>query len=232
MTVFDAQDRIGGLWPSSSSDVAGQIHPLMVANQSKHCMHFSDLAWEPGSLQMPRAWMVGRYLQRYADRYLAGHPSFEMHLGTRIVSAKPKDGRSGWDVVVQSGDKTEARHFEHLVVASGFFGKPVVPPSMSISPSSEVPVVHSSQYRDLKTLFGDRQSCKGKILVVGGQMSGVEIAATIASHLSSAVNSPGSLPLPDIDGCGVHHVMRRPPWVLPSFTTPEVCPQSRQNNKG
>ncbi|POR35840.1 Thiol-specific monooxygenase [Tolypocladium paradoxum] len=220
VSVFDSQNAIAGLWPTSKTDDGRQVHPLMLANQSKHTMQFSDLAWEDDAPQLPRAWMVGKYLERYLDRYLTGNPDFELHLGTRVVRAEPLDGgKGGWDVVLQSQGKEEGRQFRHLLVASGYFGKPIIPEALAKSAS--IPVIHSSQYRELRTLFGEHAPRKGKILVVGGQMSGVEIAGTIASHLSSATHSPDEFEIPDIDKYSVHHVVQRPIWVFPLYTTPE-----------
>lgn len=204
VALYDAQPAIGGLWPLSKSDTQRQVHPLMIANQSKHTVQFSDLAWEHGSPQFPQAWMVGRYLQRYHDRYLAGHPSFELHLGTRVTKTQPKGlPGEGWDVSVENADGHETRHYQQVIVASGFFGRPIIPDSLS-NPSSTVPIVHSSEYRDLKSLLGTEPRAGRKILIVGGQMSGVEIAGTIATHLSSAVNSPGKSELPDAADYSIH----------------------------
>ncbi|KAG5926635.1 hypothetical protein E4U42_003072, partial [Claviceps africana] len=86
-------------------------------------------------------------------------------------------------------------------------------------PAAAVPVVHSSQYWDLPSLFRGAASARGKILVVGGQMSGVEVAGTVAAHLSSAAHAPGTSPVPDMDQCSVHHVVQRPVWVYPLHTT-------------
>ncbi|KAG8424513.1 hypothetical protein J3458_001295 [Metarhizium acridum] len=194
----------------------------MVANQSKHTMQFSDHAWEDGAPQLPRAWQVGRYLEKYMSRYLSSHPDFSLHLNTRVVRAEQRDGDgSGWDVRLESGGREQTQHFEHLVVASGYFGKPITPEGVSLAPSAAIPIIHSSQYRDLKNLLRTRSSAKGKILVVGGQMSGVEVAGTIASHLSSATNSPNDFSVPDIDQCSIHHIIQRPIWVFPLHTTAE-----------
>jgi cation diffusion facilitator CzcD-associated flavoprotein CzcO len=222
VSLYDAQPAIGGLWPLSPTDSGRQVHPLMVANQSKHSVHFSDMAWEKDAPQMPPAWMVGRYLQRYFDRYLAGHDAFDVQLGTRIVKADKDSSRaSGWEVLAESSNGQATRRFDYLIVASGFFGKPIMPEGLA-KPSS-VPVIHSSQYRDLKTLLGSNpRPGGGKILIVGGQMSGVEIAGTIGSHLSSAVNSPEQSEIPDIDNYSIHHVIQRPIWVFPLHTSPEV----------
>ncbi|KAG5983080.1 hypothetical protein E4U55_000836 [Claviceps digitariae] len=223
VSVFERQNGIGGLWPASKSDTTRQIHPLMEANQSKHTMHFSDHAWEDGAPQVPRAWQVGRYLEAYKERYLSSQRDFGLHCNTSVLHARLDDSSSTWHVSLECNGQQETRQFTHVVVASGYFGEPVVPEGISTAPAAAVPVIHSSQYRDLQSLLGNTASAKGKILIVGGQMSGVEIAGTIATHLSSATHSPAaSSPIPDIDQCSIHHVIQRPIWVYPLHTTAEV----------
>jgi hypothetical protein len=85
----------------------------------------------------------------------------------------------------------------------------------------KVPVWHSSKIRDVKDLLtdgGKRTPPPGKnIVVVGGQMSGVETAASIASQLSSAVNSPGESEIKDVEKYFITHVVQKPVWVMPWF---------------
>ncbi|KAK3934204.1 hypothetical protein QBC46DRAFT_347892 [Diplogelasinospora grovesii] len=223
VTIFDAQPRIGGLWPLRSDDGAGLVHPLMVANQSKHTVQFSDLAWEQDAPELPRAWQIGRYLERYQRRYCQ---EAKLKLRRRVERAElvqaPTDASAGsrWWVQTRSDNgEVEEEAFDYLLVASGFFGKPAMPSLVPRQP--DVPVLHSSQYRDLRSLLGNLDGKGGKILVVGGQMSGVEIAGTIAGHLSSAVNSPQPSPIPNPDSYTIHHVIQRPVWVFPLFTSPK-----------
>lgn len=224
MTLFDAQPRIGGLWPCAPDDADGLLHPFMLTNQSKHSVQFSDLAWEPEVPEFPYAWQTGRYLKRYLERYcmpLAGDGGrFSLRLGEEVIQAEPVD-RGGWDVVTRSLDgKNATGRFDYIVVASGYFGTPLIPSGIPESP--EVPVIHSSRYRDLKSLLGESAGKGGKILIVGGQMSGVEIAGTVASHLSSAINSPGTSCIPNAARYSLHHLIQRPIWVKPLFVSPEV----------
>ncbi|EQL03268.1 Flavin monooxygenase-like protein [Ophiocordyceps sinensis CO18] len=191
-------------------------------------MHFSDLAWDPDADSVPRAWHVGRYLRRYLDRHLAPCPGFRLRLGTRVVGAEPCGGggrgeEGRWKVVLETDDGSrETALFDHVVVASGHFGEPIVPVQALPEPL-RIPVVHSSHYRHLEGLLGTAPTpLKGCILVVGGQMSGVEIAGTIASHLSAVANAPGDQSaLPGVEKLTVHHLVQRPIWVMPTFTTPE-----------
>lgn len=219
VSIIDAQHDIGGLWPTSVEDTGRQVHPLMVANQSRHTVHFSDLAWDERAPQLPLGWQVGQYLQRYAERYLLGREDCELKLKTKVIEATPRDGQ-GWDVLLKSEGGEETRSFDYLLVASGFFGKPIVPESFQAP--SDIPIIHSSAYRDLKSLLGKGKTGGGKILVVGGQMSGVEIAGTIGTHLSAAVNSPDASAIEGIENYSIHHVVQRPIWVFPLFTSPEV----------
>ncbi|KAH8890443.1 hypothetical protein GQ53DRAFT_721683 [Thozetella sp. PMI_491] len=224
VTIFDAQPRVGGLWPTRKDDGAGLMHPCMVANQSRHTMHFSDFSWPDDAPQIPRAWQIGQYLERYRDKYCAGAT---LHLGRRVerteLLSTTIDGGPGhsWRVRTRSEDgQEESEHtFDYLLVASGYFGRPAIPSQLQRA-QHEVPVVHSSRYRDLESLLGSNAPKSGKILVVGGQMSGVEIAGTIATHLSTAKHSPGPS---SIDGQSytLHHLVQRPTWVMPLTMTPK-----------
>ncbi|KAI0482572.1 hypothetical protein GGR56DRAFT_194771 [Xylariaceae sp. FL0804] len=215
VTVYDAQPRIGGLWPASKDDGAGLVHPLMVANQSKHTVQFSDLAWQASDPEFPRAWQVGQYLERYTKEY----PGADIRLGHRVVAAEPLDSGS-WTVQTESEKGTETNVFDYLLVATGYFGEPVWPGYLPRE--GDVPIIHSSKYRDVESLVSKHSSTGDKILIVGGQMSGIETAGTIATHLSSAKNSPGEKGTLDMEKYSIHHVAQRPSWVFPLFTSPKA----------
>ena len=185
----------------------------MVANVSRHTMQFSDFAWDDGEALMPLAWRVGLHLERYAERYLA---KAEVVFGSRVVKAVRE--KEEWVVEVEGKGSSEKRKFDYLVVSTGYFGGKRMP--NGVMGNEEVKAIHSTDYRDLRSLVGDRKD--GKILIVGGQLSGVEIAATIATNLSSAVNSPGPSPIQNPEQFTVHHLAERPTWVLPLITSPKV----------
>jgi hypothetical protein len=114
-----------------------------------------------------------------------------------------------------------------LIIATGFFGKPKIP---NIFNGLSVPVWHSSKVRDLYDLLTDNGSkppAHGKnIVVIGGQMSGIETAGSLAFQISSAVNTPGVPPFPDAEKYVVTSVLQKPVWPLPLFLPkdPEVEP--------
>ena len=236
VTIFEKTPRIGGLWPisSSQSDEASRfVNPSMRTNQSRHTVSFSDLAWQGKNekgverfAQFPRAWEVGQYLERYRTLY---GKDWEIRTGCKVVKAEK--GEEGWNVHVhvedgEEGEMTvEVHEFDHVIVASGFFGAPGVPSFRSTS-EADVPVWHSSRFRDIKSLITDggrlKVDCKGnadvkrKIVVVGGQMSGVEVAANVALQLSDCVNAPGK-EIMDWTEFEVVHVVQKSVWVMPLF---------------
>ncbi|CAK7566154.1 MAG: hypothetical protein SEPTF4163_004090 [Sporothrix epigloea] len=229
VTIIEPQLRIGGLWPSSPDDTHGHIHPLMLANQSRHTIQLSGLAWDDQAPVFPRAWQVGAYLERYYQRFL--HDFLEtgdlvLQLGRRVVKVEPiEDGKKGWHVWTKeplardSAETIDAGVFDYIVVASGFFGSPRGPGELDARGGiNDLPIVHSSAYRDLNTLFSNLVPCSGKIVVAGGQFSGVEIAATIADHLSNMQHIPGGKP----SKLSVHHIVQKPFWVFPLHTSPAV----------
>ncbi|KAI0880330.1 FAD/NAD(P)-binding domain-containing protein [Annulohypoxylon maeteangense] len=213
VTIFEAQSRIGGLWPTSKDDADGLVHPLMVTNQSKHTVQFSDLAWRDKDPQFPRAWQVGQYLERYLDKYGGAH----IRLGHKVVKADlQSDGL--WKVETESAGISKTDVFDYLLVTTGFFGEPIWPEY--VPKDADVPIIHSSKYRDLKSLIAKTNNPGGKILVIGGQMSGVEISATIATHLSSAIHSPGEKVIEELDKYSIRHIVQRPSWIFPLYTSP------------
>ncbi|KAK8049651.1 hypothetical protein PG994_011381 [Apiospora phragmitis] len=215
VTIYDAQPRIGGLWPLTKDDTAGLVHPLMVANQSKHTVQFSDLAWDDNVPQMPKAWQVGQYLKRYSEKYGGA----DVRLGHTVVRTElQQDG--AWKVETESEGGPQSHTFDHLLVTTGFFGRPIWPDYLP--EEAEIPIIHSSKYRDLKGLLAGGNRKGHKILVVGGQMSGIEIAGTIATHLSSAVHGAGEKPVKNPEKYSVHHVAQRPSWVFPLFTSAKL----------
>ncbi|CAJ2501278.1 Uu.00g041310.m01.CDS01 [Anthostomella pinea] len=211
VTIFDAQTRIGGLWPTRKDDNAGQVHPLMATNQSKHLIQFSDLAWRDSDPEFPRAWQVGQYLERYMKEYGGA----DIRLGHKVVDTELQDSGS-WKVRTESDKGSETSVFDYLLVTTGFFGKPIWPDN--IPKEGEVPIIHSSKYRDIKSLLPESGSGGDKILIVGGQMSGVEIAGTVATHLSSITHAPGDKAIPKSKRYSIHHVVPRPSWVFPLYT--------------
>lgn len=220
VTVFEKSDSVGGLWPVSKED-DGMVNPDMRTNQSRHTVSFSDLAWPATTPVFPKAWQVGQYLQRYVRTY----PGYEIKTGSAVVHTEIVEDK--WKVHIKT--KTDATptvlDFDHMIIASGFFGKPIIPEVLAGFPA---PVIHSSKFRNIGSLGINTKPVPSKtgrnIVIVGGQMSGVEVAASLALKLSSDVNTPNRSSLNPDDSYSITHVIQKPFWVMPCFfpTNPQL----------
>lgn len=254
--MFEQSERIGGLWPLSSTD-DGMVNPDMRTNQSRYTVSFSDMAWPESSPTFPKAWQAGQYLKSYISKYAA----LDIQTSSKVLKAwrSPDTATAAkrWKIEVEkrassrhdqgstvksnaisedalasghAGNSSEdelskpsidTHYCDYLIVASGFFGKPKLPSASSGSGSFPAPMQHSSQFRDVETLLQGNKagtSSQGsKVLVVGGSMSGAEVAASIAMQLSSHVHSPNTPRMKNAGKYTVHHVMRRPFWAMPLF---------------
>ncbi|KKK25301.1 hypothetical protein AOCH_003333 [Aspergillus ochraceoroseus] len=255
-TVFEQHSKVGGLWsvdfPSGGGGTdspppkrGGLVDPLMRTNLSRFTVAFSDLAW--GSVlqgervpMFPRAGQVGLYLEKYAERYLAADV---LRVGCRVIRTvreqRPGDGR--WRVEWNSHRKeeVESERFDFLVVASGHFRTPYIPDIPGMNDFMEN-VIHSSELQsaaDAQRLLEKSKSpskpggSPGKLVVVGGSMSGTEAASALALHVSSSRldSRPGS---PERnEGAAnpeVHHICTRPYWVLPTYLPRRSSRDERQ----
>ncbi|KAL3470623.1 hypothetical protein BJX99DRAFT_264091 [Aspergillus californicus] len=215
---------------SSSSSSRGLIDPYMRTNLSRFSVAFSDLSWESvfgGSDDQPppvfpRAWQVRKYLEKYVETFIL-HPC--LRLGCRVISAdrcsdsgsESGFGGRGWKVqwASESDPEIVTENFEFLVIASGHFGAPHIPDLPGLEKFHNT--VHSSGLQnpgDIDRLL-EKSPKGGKLVVIGGSMSGVEAAASLALHVSSINFKPGSSGTIE-EKYEVWHVGTSPFWVLPT----------------
>ena len=196
----------------------------------------------------PKARHVKRYLETYAERYI---PAKHIGLGCTVIQAQLYDhaGVNRWSIewevspsasvllptspigtkwtLGETGPGRCKATFDYLVVASGFFAEPKmldVPGVQAFSKTAKIR--HSSKLRNVEEDLVDGGS--GKIVVVGGSMSGVEAAATVAFQLSSNKYSPGRIK--DHSGYTVHHLTSRPFWVLPPYALTGQVPDGNRDS--
>lgn len=203
----------------------------------------------------PKAWHVGQYLQTYARKYL-GKASIRTNSTVKSVVRERCEHGYRWKVDwtcpavdLQNGifsatsgneprsDNHGHQHysgvFDHLIVASGFFGTPKIPPLPGLDTFPGT-ILHSTELRKLGGLRktkptsertnhvtwsnGDKATGKAlKIVVVGGGMSGAEAAASLAFQLSNERYSSEQNQEDEIDH-QIYHVTSRPFYALPTYT--------------
>ena len=223
VTLFEAANRVGGMWRAQPGEFGAQCSPDMRTNLSRFTVAFSDLSWSSVDLSdptsgesspttppmFPKAWQVGRYLETYARR-LGVEPS--IILNRRVAHAKILEDSKTWEVTcVDSVTLQESTaQYDYLIVASGFFSRPGA--SFDPSPNKDsANIQHSSHFRELSSLTNK----PGKIVVIGGGISGAEAAAQAAFQISSAGASPNAKSIHSKSA--VFHIINRPFYSLPRY---------------
>ncbi|MDT5236586.1 MAG: hypothetical protein QOF47_2573, partial [Mycobacterium sp.] len=162
-TIFEQAPMLGGQW-TGLPDLSG-VWPTMHTNTSGITTAFSDLEPE-NDLVYPPARDILDYLHRYAETF--GLMS-RIRFGTRVELLSRDD--AGW-LVAHTGT-TEC--FDKVVVATGRFQSPVIPPVPGLDTfAGSAGVISTYQYRGLEPYCGKR------VLVAGGAISALEIAAELA----------------------------------------------------
>jgi hypothetical protein len=232
VTVFEAADRPGGMWRARPGEYGDKCSPDMRTNLSRFTVAFSDLSWSSVDLSIPgaetishltppmfpKAWQVGRYLSAYAQKFGVDD---KILYNKRITQARPSEDLKRWEVTsVDSVTEEQSSHtYDYLIVASGFFSQP----AQSFHSTSRVKsenFQHASQFRTLSSLTNDA----GKIVVIGGGISGSEAAAQAAFQVSSAQHSPGESK-PAHANSKIYHIFNRPFYCLPRYLPHHPEPQ-------
>jgi dimethylaniline monooxygenase (N-oxide forming) len=183
-TIFEQGPMLGGQW-TGLNDQSG-VWPTMSTNTSRILTAFSDLEHE-SNLVFPSNREILDYLRRYAD-------TFGLTRRTRFghrVELLSRDG-TGWRICHAGTDES----FERVVVASGRFQAPAIPPVPGLDTfAGSAGAMSTYSYRGPAPYRGKR------VLVAGGAISALEIATELAQS-------------------GAAHVVvtqRRQRYVLPKF---------------
>ena len=165
VTVFEASDDLGGQWYTTAPHSG--VWPAMHTNTSRAMTAFSDFPGPPELPLHPAATQVHAYLRDYAERFgVTGRIRF----GARVREVVP-------------GCTVDGEPFDAVVIASGRFHKPFVPPGLEGFGGEWL---HAYDYPGHEH-FRDR-----RVLVYGNGVSGLEIAADVAraAPVVSAVRKP------------------------------------------
>jgi len=144
----------------------------MHTNTSRVLTAFGDLEHETDNVY-PSGRDILAYLGRYADTF--GLVS-RIRFGTRVELLSRSD--TGWQV--RHSGMTE--RYDRVVVATGRFQSPAIPAVPGLDTfSGSAGVISTCQYRDPAPYFGRR------VLVAGGAISALEIAAELAQFGAARV---------------------------------------------
>jgi hypothetical protein len=124
--------------------------------------------------------------------------------------------------------KIVSESFDYLLVASGYFSRPYIPDIPGLADFTEK-TVHSSALHTKEDIHHMLEKCgatrngSGKLVVIGGSMSGVETASALALCLSDLSSADGSF-----GGYDVHHICTRPFWTMPTYLPHTVSQEGTQ----
>jgi dimethylaniline monooxygenase (N-oxide forming) len=175
VTVFEAQDDLGGQW-NTASPISG-VWPGMRTNTSRWMTAFSDFPVPPDHELHPFAEQVHAYLAAYAGAFGVTE---RIEFGREVESVRP-----GWFV--------DGERFDGVVIASGRFHTPRLPDGLSGFTGE---LLHAYDYP------GAAHFRDGRPLVYGNGVSGHEIASDIAevNRVVSAYRKPRYVLQKVVDG--------------------------------
>src|SRR3954454_14877915 len=175
VTVFEASDGLGGQWYATAPHSG--VWPGMHTNTSRAMTAFSDLPAPAEHPLHPAAEQIHAYLAAYAREFGVVD---RIRFGTRVSD-------------VARGGRVDGEPFDAVVVASGRFRAPRLPPGMDAFRGE---LLHSFDYPG-SAAFRDRAT-----LVYGNGISGLEIASDLAHHtrVISAFRKPRYVIRKVVDG--------------------------------
>ena len=154
VAVFEASDDLGGQWHTTAAHSG--VWPGMHTNTSRAMTAFSDFAAPADYPLHPAAEQIHAYLRAYAQHFGV---TDRIRLHTPVSRVSP-----AWTV--------DGERFDGVIVASGRFRKPRLPPGLD---AFDGDVIHAFDYPGAGT-YRDRRT-----LVYGNGISGLEIASDLAA---------------------------------------------------
>ncbi|MGE2814356.1 flavin-containing monooxygenase [Mycobacterium heidelbergense] len=161
-TIFEQGPSLGGQW--TGLDGRSGVWPAMYTNSSRTVTAFSDLEHANNQVYLPNREILD-YLHRYAQTFGLTR---RIRLGTRV------------ELISRDAAKWHVRHagghepFDRVVVASGRFHTPAIPPVPGLENfSGSLRAIPSYHYRD-GGAYRDK-----RVLVAGCAISALEVAAEL-----------------------------------------------------
>jgi putative flavoprotein involved in K+ transport len=159
--IVDRADHIGSTWAN--------LYPSLKLNTASVVSHMPD-QWMP--LHYPLLPSGKQYYAHLTD-WARRHP-LPVRLSVSVKRVSPS--ASGWQVETSDG----SAEYRAVVIASGRFGNPYVPPIAGMESFSGT-LLHAHDFRDPALFVGKR------VLIVGNGPSGADAAVALAEH------SPGNI---------------------------------------
>ncbi|WP_051406891.1 NAD(P)/FAD-dependent oxidoreductase [Nocardia sp. CNY236] len=168
--VFDRAPDVGGVWSAT------RRYPGLRAQNSKATFHFSDFPMPATYPHVVDGHHMQAYLAAYAEHFgLAEH----LRLRTDVLAADPVD--TGWLLQLRDAEGIHRRSCDHLVVANGAYGEPLMPEYRGAEWFRQAggQLWHSSEFLNVESVRGK------SVVVVGYGTSACEIATAVSDVAAS-----------------------------------------------
>ncbi|XP_070549419.1 dimethylaniline monooxygenase [N-oxide-forming] 2-like [Ptychodera flava] len=191
-TCFERHDKLGGVWNYSPELRPGQgsaLYDSVVSNTSKEMMTFSDFPYPKENPQFNDRRSVLRHIQNYAEYF-----NLEKHIrfNTNVIDVQRNNNGKYWKLQIKDkDDKLSTEEFDYVMICTSVYNRPFIPSYPGLG-NYRGTKIHANKYREPKRFLGQ------KVIVVGGHMSGGEIATDLAGS-----------------GIEVHISMRHDSMILP-----------------
>src|SRR5687767_471016 len=191
--VFEKTDRIGGVWTYDEAISGGgsPSYRSLVTNVSRQKTHLSDHVLEEELGDFPARARVLEWLERYADRFDLLR---RVRLSAGVRRVEPVG--DGWSV--------DNERFDAVVVASGLFARPFLPPLPGADEFGGR-IMHAAGYMHPEP-FADLD-----VVVIGSGSSGADIAVELSriARVTLSVREIASVVPKTIDGRPLDHLLTR-----------------------
>ncbi|TFK34479.1 FAD/NAD(P)-binding domain-containing protein [Crucibulum laeve] len=182
--VFESRDKAGGVWYPALPTDEPPLTPLydsLTTNLPHPVMAFTSYSFPPSTPLFPRASVVQKYLESYADHF---HLHQHIQLSTTVIAVEYRAPK--WSVWISSG---ETLSFDLVMVCNGHYRIPRYPNTPGIASWLNArKASHSAWYRRPHNL-GDT------VLVVGAGPSGQDISTEMRTAAKTVIHSfTGALP--------------------------------------
>ncbi len=187
--VLESHGDLGGQWNRDNPNSG--VWPAMRTNTARFLTRFSDLDYPDSISMFPRNGEVLDMLRAYAEQFDLSPCLWFGCLVTRVR----RSGDSGYEVSWDDADGSHTVLAPRVVVASGRYNLPDVPPIEGLSTfSGSGGVSHAFRYKEPDRYRGQN------VVVCGGSISALEIASDLA-----------------MIGAEVHLAQRRQRYVMPKM---------------
>lgn len=171
VTGFEKTHRIGGVWSADamSDGVRGHARRDLTTNISRYSSMYPDFPWPENTPIFPTTQQMYDYLHAYAQYY-----QLNQHINFGCDVVKVESNNNKWIVHWKKDGILHQKTFDALIVATGKFACPHIPAFEGLDKIPADNKMHSAQ------MYNNELFRRLRVLVVGGGVSGIDIAEKIS----------------------------------------------------